>query len=352
MDMSNWIIPDFLLSIQCMTYNQASFVEEAMNGFCMQQTNFPYIAIIIDDASTDGEQKVLEQYLHNHFELIETEETDEYALAFAKHKDNQNCFFCIYFLKYNFYSISKSKDSFTERWGGHAKYIATCEGDDYWTDSLKLQKQVDFLESHPDYVLCCHETMRYSQNTGEMSYIKHKVLDQYPEGFTFDSRYDGWNHDGWLAITLTNVYRSDFMGRDIFMMMKNRYDVIFMYFIKKAGKCFLMPDVMGVYRINNGGICSGAPFTIFYVNILNAIQELNQVDRSCEARYMLQRHLRVNMGNLILLREWRTIFDSIKTVGSFTPSVELSLFLVKLPFCGICQVFWAFCDVIKNKLKK
>lgn len=349
--MNNCIIPDFLLSIHCMTYNQASFVEETMLGFCMQQTNFPYIAIIIDDASTDGEQKVLEQYLHNYFETIDTEETDDYTLALAKHNDNQNCFFCVYYLKYNFYRISKSKDSFTERWGGHARYIATCEGDDYWTDPQKLQKQVDFLESHPDYVLCCHETMRYSQNTGEMSYIKHKVLDQYPEGFTFDSSYDGWNHDGWLAQTLTNVYRSDFKERDIFMSMKNRYDVIFMYFIKKAGKCFLMADVMGVYRINDSGICSGVPFTTFYMNILNAFQELNQVDRSSEARYMLQRHLRVNMGNLILLREWKTIFDSIRIVCSFTPILELTYYVVKLPFHGIRQVSRAFCDVIKNKIK-
>ena len=343
--------PVFFLRIHCVTYNHASFVEETMNGFCMQQTNFPYIAIIIDDASTDGEQNVIRRYLDEHFYTIKKEETDDYVLAFAKHKNNLNCFFCVYYLKYNFYRIHKPKYSFTERWGENTRYIAKCEGDDYWTDPLKLQKQVDFLESHPDYVLCCHETMRYSQNTGELSYIKHKILDKYPEGFTFDSSYDGWNHDGWLAQTLTNVYRSNFKDRNVFMSMKYRGDVIFMYFIKKAGKCFLMPDIMGVYRIHEGGTCSGVSFTSFYLKILNAFQELNQIDKSYDARYILQRHLRVNMGNLILLREWKAIYDSIKIICSFTPSIELGIFLAKLPFHGVSQVLRAFFDIIKNKIK-
>ena len=327
-----------------MTYNQASFVEETMNGFCMQQTNFPYIAIIIDDASTDGEQKVLEQYLHNYFETIDTEETDDYTLALAKHNGNQNCFFCVYYLKYNFYRISKSKDSFTERWGGHARYIATCEGDDYWTDPQKLQKQVDFLESHPDYVLCCHETMRYSQNTGRMSYIKHKVLDQYPEGFSFDSKYNGW-----IIQTLANVYRADFKNRDIFMSMTNRYDFIFYYFISRAGKLFLMPDIMSVYRIHDGGICSGTPFVKFYWLVFKACSELDQVVNTSETRKILIGVVSNNLGVLILHREVKTILESIRSIGTLVPLSQFLIFLAKLPFHGLIQVMKILYGIIKNK---
>ena len=336
---------DFLLSIFCITYNHSSYVEETMNGFGMQQTSFPFIAIIIDDASTDGEQKVLEQYLHDHFEIIKTEETDDYTLAFAKHNDNQNCFFCVYFLKYNFYSISKSKDSFVERWSGHARYTATCEGDDYWTDPQKLQKQVDFLESHPDYVLCCHETMRYSQNTGELSYIKHKVLDQYPEGFTFDSSYDGW-----LVQTLTNVYRVDYKDRAIFMSMTNRYDFIFYYFISRAGKLFLMPDIMSVYRIHDGGICSGAPFVKFYNLVFNAYLELNQVVNTLETRNLLAGVVLKNIGNLILQREMKIIVNSIKTIGTVVPLSDYLFFLLKLPFWSFAQLTNNLLAIIKDKL--
>ncbi len=343
--MNDSCIPDFLLSIQCLTYNHASFVEEAMNGFCMQQTNFPYIAIIIDDASTDGEQIVIRQYLDGHFDTIKEEETGEYVLALAKHNDNLNCFFCVYFLKYNFYSISKSKDSLTDRWGGKARYIATCEGDDYWTDPQKLQKQVDFLESHPDYVLCCHETMRYSQNTGEMSYIKHKVLDQYPEGFTFDNKYDGW-----LIQTLANVFRADFKDRDIFMSMTNRYDFIFYYFITRAGKSFLMPDIMSVYRIHDGGICSGASFLKFYNLVFNAYRELNLVVSTLETRRIMCGVVLNNLGNLLLLREMKAIWDSIKIIKTIVPLYEFVVFLVKLPFLFFLQMISIFCNVFKNKI--
>lgn len=129
-----------------------------MNGFTMQETNFPFACTILDDASTDGEQEVIKKYLQEHFDLdnrsvVRNEETDNYVLTFAQHKTNRNCYFVVLFLKYNHYSIKKAKNPYIKEWMGRAKYIATCEGDDYWTDPRKLQKQVAFLESHSDYGL-------------------------------------------------------------------------------------------------------------------------------------------------------------------------------------------------------
>ena len=148
-----------LVYVRCFTYNQASYIEEAMNGFCMQETNFPFVCIIVDDASTDGEQEIIKNYLQTNFNLnddtvVRYEEATDYYLTYAQHKSNKNCFFAVLFLKYNHYQIKKSKFPYIKEWTDNAEYAALCEGDDYWINPLKLQKQVDFMEAHPEHSLC------------------------------------------------------------------------------------------------------------------------------------------------------------------------------------------------------
>lgn len=146
---------NFLVCVECMTYNHVRYIVDAMNGFCIQQTNFPYVCTIIDDASSDGEQQVIKSYLNNYFDLedksvIRNEETNDYFLIFAPHKTNRNCYFAVLFLKHNHYSAKKPIDEYIKEWT-NSKYIAICEGDDYWIHDEKLQKQVDFLEENPSY---------------------------------------------------------------------------------------------------------------------------------------------------------------------------------------------------------
>ena len=135
-----------------MTYNQVNYITDTMNGFVMQETSFPFVCIIIDDASTDGEPDVIKKYLDDNFDtrvigLATEDETDEYLRIYAQHKENKNCYFCVLLLKYNHYSINKPKTRNLAEFANSIKYIALCEGDDYWTDPLKLQKQVDILEA-------------------------------------------------------------------------------------------------------------------------------------------------------------------------------------------------------------
>ena len=141
---------NFLVGIDCITYNHRNYIVDAMNGFTMQQTNFPFVAVIVDDASTDGEPEVINNYLEEYFDLSpESEarqwENEEACYVYARHKENKNCYFAVVFLKTNYHSKGKSKDIHTDQWLSEVKYIATCEGDDYWTHHLKLQMQVDFL---------------------------------------------------------------------------------------------------------------------------------------------------------------------------------------------------------------
>ena len=151
-----------------MTFNHHAYIEDAMNGFCMQQTNFPFVCIIVDDASTDGEPEVIKKYFDVHFDLSESGETDDYVMTFGRHKTNENCYFAVLYLKYNHYSIKKSKEPYYVRWQDNAKYIALCEGDDYWIAKDKLQKQVDFLEKNKEYVLVYTMNKTLNNTTGKI----------------------------------------------------------------------------------------------------------------------------------------------------------------------------------------
>ncbi len=249
----------YMVQVRCMTFNQANFIEDAMNGFTMQETTFPYVCIIIDDASTDGEQEVIKKYLEQYFDfenssIVRNEETDDYILTFAQHKTNRNCFFAVLFLKYNHYSIKKSKGSYLQDWTD-TKYIAYCEGDDYWTDSTKLQKQVDFLETHLDYSLCCHRFKIYHEkrNIWTDDYVKNAfAANPNVTGLEVTNSENFKTRFTW---TLTLCCRKAVVDEIEWPPYKyGQRDFNFHYHLLKAGKGWCFADYMGVYRMTNGGI--------------------------------------------------------------------------------------------------
>ena len=169
--------PDFLVRVNCMTYNHSNYIQDALDGFCMQQTNFPFICTIIDDASTDGEPEVLKSYLNNNFDvdnkdIFRNEKYETHALLYAQHKENKNCYFAVILLNTNHYSIRKSKQPYAEEWR-KVKYYAPCEGDDFWTSPCKLQRQLDFMESHPNHSLCFHANYSLFSNGTQIEHFQY-----------------------------------------------------------------------------------------------------------------------------------------------------------------------------------
>ena len=151
----------YKVCIRSYTFNHAQYIEDAMNGFVMQETDFPFVATIVDDASTDETPHVIVSYFERYFDtndssLAYRENTDFGTVLFARHKNNSNCYFAIVLLNENHHSIKKSKRPYLSRWINDVPYIAICEGDDYWTDPLKLQKQIDYLNNNQDCSLCVH----------------------------------------------------------------------------------------------------------------------------------------------------------------------------------------------------
>lgn len=151
----------YLVCTRCNTYNHKLYIEETLNGFTMQMIDSPIVFAIIDDASNDGEQDFLRKWISDNLLLEENPIAYHKAmpygdLYFARHKKQVNLFFAILLLAENHYQTGKHalKGQYIAEWTNSAKYVAICEGDDYWIDSLKLKKQTDYLEAHNDCVLC------------------------------------------------------------------------------------------------------------------------------------------------------------------------------------------------------
>lgn len=119
------------LTVSCITYNQEKFIRQTLDGFVMQKTDFPFIVYVADDHSSDRTPDIIREYAEKYPAVIHPILREKNLGAVANSKD-----------------VSVRIQS---------KYAAGCEGDDYWTDPLKLQKQVDFLESHPECSMCFHQ---------------------------------------------------------------------------------------------------------------------------------------------------------------------------------------------------
>lgn len=224
-----------LVAIHCFVYNHEPYLRDCLDGFVMQKTNFPFVAIVHDDASTDGSTAIIreyeEKYPHIFKPIYETEN------QYSKHDD----------------SLEQIMNDAIDASG--AKYVAMCEGDDYWTDPLKLQKQVDFMEANPEYVLCCHRYKIYNQNDGtwDKDYV-HQLFEISPNGFSFSNQE---NFNVWITKTLTLLIRQDAWRK---MPSKKGFkywrDVHMNYYLLKQGKGFCMPLEGSVYRRHQGGIFS------------------------------------------------------------------------------------------------
>ena len=238
---------EFKVLVRCCTFNQSKFIVETLDGFCMQKTDFPFICCILDDASTDGEQDVIRKYVMDNFSISHSEcsETDDYIMTYAQHKNNKNCFFAVYYLKYNHYR-KKSKMPYLMNFRNICKYEAICEGDDYWNSNTKLKKQADFLDKNDNYAFCVHAFKKLIN--GQL--VKSDTFQEH--SFAFGTK-ELLHH--WLTQPLTSLIRIDaFPTDEEIKKYKNYMDNHLFYLLLLKGKGYNIGEYMGVYRISGEGV--------------------------------------------------------------------------------------------------
>lgn len=271
---------DTLVSVYCATYNHVTFIRQCLEGFVMQKTSFPFEVLIHDDASTDGTQDIVREYAARYPDIIKP----------IYQKENQFSRGVKIYLTYVFPRVK-------------GKYIAMCEGDDYWTDPYKLQKQVDFLESHPDYVMCSSRFDKYWQESG--------LLEEDPDKKFKGADYDLQNLIGgkWLTQTLTVMYRRSALDLKRYEQYGMSLDMILFYELLKHGKGYCFPEVMGVYRYHEGGVWSEVSQNHRRLTEFKARLAIYRVEQNeMAARFILYQFAKA-MSRMWMLQQWRLMMN-------------------------------------------
>ncbi|MEO7311367.1 MAG: glycosyltransferase [Chitinophagaceae bacterium] len=210
------------LCIFCITYNHGPFIAQALDGFLAQKTNFDFQVVVADDCSTDNTAEVLRLYAEKNpgrLTVILNETNKGQQLNFSNTYDA-----CI------------------------SQYIAFCEGDDYWTDPYKLQKQADFLDANPDYVLVYHNVeVKFEGNSCE-AYLYCKSTQS---GI---SETSDLLKNGNIIPSCSSVFRKECISEvPEWVKTLGMSDWPFNFLLSRQGKLRYLNEVMGVYRLHSGG---------------------------------------------------------------------------------------------------
>lgn len=282
------------VSILCITYNHGKFIRDALDGFVMQKTNFPFEVLIHDDASTDGTADIIREYEQKYPDIIkpiyQTENQWSHGVEIGP--------------KFQWPRI-------------RGKYVAVNEGDDYWTDPNKLQKQVDFLDAHPDFNVCFHP-------------VKVVWDDKRAPDYIYPTKQQRFNKN---VLNLSDLLKTNFIQTNSVMYrwhdISNEWpkqsflpgDWMIHLLQTGNGKIGFIPDVMSVYRRNAGGIWTGAmesddwfsKYTIPHLHFYQEVENRFNVDKSDGKSYLLSRALKV----FLRTKNW----DKITTLVEEFPDV-------------------------------
>ena len=284
-----------VVSISCITYNHAPYIRQCLDGFMMQHTNFAFEVLIHDDASTDGTTEIIKEYETRYPDVIKPiyEEENQWV----KGRRGSAVF------------------NFPRARG---KYIALCEGDDYWTDPLKLQKQVDFLESNINCSLCFHRVkVMYDNNIDG----KDCFAPIEPGICTLDYMLENW-----VIPTCSVIFLRDIINR-IPQNPKFKYsDNVLFLTCFSVGEVCCVDGVMGVYhRHDNGWTMDKNPMELMkmqYVHFHALLESFPMLDLSILHGRVL------DMATHLLLFKYRSLLNDEK---------ELIHYDLKNNFIGICR---------------
>jgi glycosyltransferase involved in cell wall biosynthesis len=220
------------VSICCITYNHEKYIAQAIDGFLMQNSTFAYEIIIGEDRSTDDTGRLVREYADRYPNLIKRVTSER--------------------------NVGARLNGIRTRAAAQGKYIALCEGDDYWTDPLKLQKQVDFLESHPGCAMCCHNVTVIYDDSREPhpAYVEHpdqpyKLFRPQPQSSFQDLLRYNFIH------TASVMFRSSSLTEvPVWFYDLDRGDWPLFVLLAERGNIGYLDEVMATHRVHAAGVYS------------------------------------------------------------------------------------------------
>ena len=222
-------------SVIVITYRHERYIAQCLDSIINQKTNFPFDVIIGEDGSDDSTALICEEYQRKHPSLIKLFVRDRTNVIFVNGKPTG---------KFNFLECIKSCSG---------EYIAICEGDDYWNDPLKLQKQVDFLDANPDCVMSCHDANVVDEKGNVIS--ESRLADSEKKSLSQPDLAKGG-----YVLTLTMCYRNipiHFPGE---YFKSPNGDLFLQCLLSEYGGAGYQPEIVPAsYRAHTGGVWSLQP---------------------------------------------------------------------------------------------
>ena len=287
-----------MVSIRCLVYNHEPYLRQCLDGFIKQKTNFNFEAIIHDDASTDGSAVIIREYADRYPDIIKPifEKENQYSKGgmFINDIMNDAC---------------------------KGKYFALCEGDDYWIDEHKLQKQVDFLETHCEYGLCYTNFNIQNDVLNKKYYSLFSTApQQYPR--TCSNIEDWLLHSYYLAPMTWLVRKELWLDRPIIDSLDGTF-VLYASFLHKT-KVYCMDDVTAVYRrIPESAASTGSPEKIY-----KRQKNLHNVRLKLAKMYLTEPQIK-EIGRKIDELYYRTTLTTFVVLGKYDEIKEARKILGK-----------------------
>jgi glycosyltransferase involved in cell wall biosynthesis len=244
-----------VVSVCCITYNHEKYIEEALDSFLMQETDFPFEIVIDDDASTDNTPNIIKRYKEKYPNIINENLRKENVGSFNNYIGNQV--------------------------RAQGKYIAICDGDDFWTDPCKLQKQFCFLEKNHSYTMVCANSFMLDMDRPDFRRLS-KEHNINIEDYT-DKDFILMNPVSNLTIMYRNILSKSFPSLYLKFTL---VDLSRNLMLAQHGKCRYFNDVVGVNRLHDKGITA-------HYRVKDLRQKIKTIEESIE-----------------FTKEWNDFFDN------------------------------------------
>ncbi len=270
------------VSIKCVVYNHEPYLKQCLDGFVMQKTNFRFEAIVHDDASTDKSADIIREYAELYPDIIipVLEEENLYSKdkVLLRRKMNNLC---------------------------KGKYVALCDGDDFWTDPYKLQKQVDYMETHPGCSLCF---------TAATIIYEKGVIENYKLPFEEQTTRDFYGTElakKWVVATASILHIND--------MQDYPYDPRFIYgdfplilYMQQKGYIHCIGEKMVTYRRNVNSVLFQTKNAQKIIDHYEAIKEVFGKKYHCVDDRIVPLYMKIFRLGKFGKESWRALFSILK----------------------------------------